>query len=166
MFSHFIRFNRVNNKFGGFANITRSHAITTHFDGEKMFALKSNHKVVPNQFSYKVFTPLEFSAFNNTGYFYGNARDSQKGYICMCGNTEQIKKVIIKHYNNNIVFICKFSNTKMPYLKYEQGSDGDIYPHLYQTLYSESVVKTIELTTDVNNYKYYYEGLNELDKHL
>lgn len=117
-------------------------------------------------FSYKILTPIEYNTFVNTGNFHGNHKDTSKEYISMSKNHEQLKKVILTDYNNQIVYVCKFTNTKLPYLKYHEDLDGDLHPCLFQTLYLSSMIKSFELHTDTNNYSYYHDVINNLSKYI
>lgn len=128
--------------------------------------LDNKHNELLKLHSYKILEPHEFTKFNNMGYFYGNNHDIKKGYICMCGNHEQLKKTIVRKYNYKPVYICKFPNSKLLNLKFEDGKDKSVYPHLYEPLKRNLMNDVFKLYTDVNNYEEYWKTLENLKKFI
>jgi uncharacterized protein (DUF952 family) len=83
---------------------------------------------------YKLLTESEFNLFRTNGYFVGTSLDKKSGFIHMCETNEQVKRVYEKFYKGNLDnTYCLTLNLSSDKLKYEPISNGDIYPHLYNS---------------------------------
>lgn len=90
-------------------------------------------------YAYKILLEEDHKKFLEEGIFHGNDRDISDGYIHMCGNTDQLPRLINKYYTGKIIYIY---NLKFPLeeIKYEE-SNNQIYPHLYdKPITSENVI--------------------------
>lgn len=147
--------------------VTNNHMRSTQNDNTNTsIKYNNNNENEQDSHTYRVLTPLEYNTFINMGLYYGNQQDMSKGYIRLCKNHEELKKVILKHYNNKIIYICKLANTELSSLKYYKDLNGIEHPCLFQTLNTKSMIKAIKLNTDANNYMYYYKMLDELNKYI
>ena len=121
------------------------------------------------KFSYKILRPLEVKQLNFHGYFHGNYSDITKGYICLCANANQLKKIINKHYLSEPIVICKIDNSHLTKskLKYEFNKiNNDKYPHLYELLDKKAIIKILPIETNINDNENYNKIINNLDKYL
>ena len=94
-----------------------------------------------NSFVYRVLYPEEWIDFKKKKVFYGNDLDQKSGYIHL-SNKDQLKKTINIYFKKKKIVILKIE-TKMlkQKLLWEISRSGDKFPHLYDRLTLESVVK-------------------------
>lgn len=118
------------------------------------------------KFSYKIFKPFEYGQMLFYGKFYGNYNDIGKGYICMCQNHNQLKRVIGVEYNFKPIIICKIDNFKLTKLKSKTSANGETYTHLYEPLNMNSILDTLHLDTNINDNTHYTRVINEINWHI
>ena len=94
-----------------------------------------------NSFVYRVLYPEEWVDFKKKKVFYGNDLDQKSGYIHL-SNKNQLKKTINIYFKKKKIVILKIE-TKMlkQKLLWEISRGGEKFPHLYDRLTLESVVK-------------------------
>lgn len=90
---------------------------------------------------YKILTCAEWTILQNTKKFQGTQLDIRDGYIHMSKNMEQVNRVKNKYYKDTQIVLVHIDSSKIPNLKYEEISNGDTYPHLYEILKEEYVIK-------------------------
>jgi uncharacterized protein (DUF952 family) len=91
---------------------------------------------------YKILTPHEWESFQELGEFRGTAIDLKDGYIHMSMNS-QVEGVIERHFQNiRPLYILKIqSEIVESKVKFEEASNGEQYPHLYDApIYIQDVV--------------------------
>lgn len=118
------------------------------------------------KYSYKILRPIEAVQLNFYGLFSGNSKDIINGYIHLCKNEEQLKKIIIKNYICEPITIIKIDNSKTTKLKYEKATDGDEYPHLYDNITNNIIINRLLLDSNINDNTGYYKILNNLNEHM
>lgn len=116
------------------------------------------------KYSYKILRPVEAIQLNFYGLFSGNSKDIINGYIHLCKNEEQLKKIILKKYKYEPITIIKIENSKTTKLKYEKASDGDEYPHLYDNITNNIIIGSLILEPNINDNSGYYKKLDNLDE--
>lgn len=89
---------------------------------------------------------IEMGPSVNLNSFVGNTKDINSGFIHMCGNIEQLCKIIEKYYLNTFITIVQLDNQLMKNnLRFEYNDVlGDTYPHLYGPCEKSYVVKRLD----------------------
>lgn len=102
--------------------------------------------------AYKIILKKDADIFNKDGVFYGNERDILDGYMHMCGEMNQITRLINKYYLGKPYYIyeLKFTeNEPINNIRFEL-SNGIMYPHLYnRPLVLSDVISQSELKIDL-----------------
>jgi len=95
-----------------------------------------------NTIVYKIFTIDEYNNFEQTKIFSGTNLDLKDGYIHMSKNMDQVNRVIDKYYKNIPIVLAELNLNSMKNVKFEQISNGDTYPHLYDILKFSYLIKS------------------------
>jgi uncharacterized protein (DUF952 family) len=92
------------------------------------------------KYIYKIINKDEWQKTLLAGFYSGSSKDLEDGYIHF-SDEEQVEGTLKKYYSNqkNLVLL-KVDTLKLEHLLWEQGSDGNMFPHLYSKLDIKSVV--------------------------
>jgi len=94
-----------------------------------------------NSFVYRVLHPEEWADFKKKKVFYGNDLDKKSGYIHL-SQKKQLKKTINIYFQKKKVVILKIDVERLrKKLYWETSREGEKFPHLYDKLTLESIVK-------------------------
>ncbi len=94
-----------------------------------------------NSFVYRVLHPEEWADFKKKKVFRGNDLDKKSGYIHL-SQKKQLKETINMYFQKKKIVILKIDTKKFgEKLIWERSRGGDKFPHLYDKLTLESVVK-------------------------
>ena len=94
-----------------------------------------------NSFVYRILHPEEWDDFRRKKVFYGNDLDKKSGYIHL-SEKKQLEKTIKIYFLNKKVVILKIDIERLkkkPLWEISRG--GEKFPHLYDRLTLESVVR-------------------------
>tara|TARA_B100001564_G_scaffold358015_1_gene375629 strand:- start:959 stop:1264 length:306 start_codon:yes stop_codon:yes gene_type:complete len=98
-----------------------------------------------NSFVYRILHPEEWDDFRRKKVFYGNDLDKKSGYIHL-SEKKQLEKTIKIYFQNKKVVILKIDIERLKEkLLWEISRGGEKFPHLYDRLILESVVKVDRL---------------------
>ena len=97
------------------------------------------------EFIFKIIEKEEWQKAKQCGSYGGSNKDIKDGYIHF-SEEDQVPETLKKHYQNqeNLVLL-KVNAFKLEHLLWEQASNGDMYPHLYSSLDTSTVVNEYEL---------------------
>ena len=102
--------------------------------------LKLN-KSKEKSFVYSVLDEKEWSYFNRNKIFCGNLLDRKSGYIHL-SKYNQLKSTIEIYFPKKKIVILKIDVDNLrEKLVWEKSRDGEYFPHLYDKLILENVVK-------------------------
>ncbi len=91
---------------------------------------------------YKILRPDEWSEFQKLKIFSGSIHDKRDGFIHL-SSANQLDFVIQNFFKDEpLLYIICFEN--LSDIKWEKASNGDSFPHLYNTLKLEDIVEVIE----------------------
>tara|TARA_Y100000590_G_scaffold86923_1_gene97320 strand:- start:258 stop:605 length:348 start_codon:yes stop_codon:yes gene_type:complete len=92
------------------------------------------------KYVYKICTIDEWENAKKNGYFKGTKKDVEDGFIHF-SDKEQVKGTLNKFFfqKDNLVLL-KVDASKLKNLIYEQISDGNMFPHLYDSFKISSVL--------------------------
>ena len=94
-----------------------------------------------NSYVYRVLHPEEWADFQKTKVFNGNDLDKESGFIHL-SQKKQLKKTINLYFKKKKIVILKIDTKKFgEKLIWEKSRGGIKFPHLYDSLTLESVVK-------------------------
>jgi uncharacterized protein (DUF952 family) len=97
------------------------------------------------KFVYKICTNGEWLEAKEKGQYNGSKKDLEDGYIHFSGE-EQIKDTLKKFYlHQKDLVLLKVDTLKLDHLIWEQGSDGNMFPHLYSSLKIINIVNEYEI---------------------
>ena len=98
---------------------------------------------------YKIIDSNEWQIVKKKGLYSGSKKDIEDGYIHFSAQ-EQVVHTLNKYFKNkkNLILL-KINTLELENLLWEQGSDGNMYPHLYSSLKVKCVV--FESLIDTNN---------------
>tara|TARA_B110000263_G_C15002137_1_gene371033 strand:- start:86 stop:430 length:345 start_codon:yes stop_codon:yes gene_type:complete len=86
------------------------------------------------KFVYKICTKTELIEAKQKGKFIGTKKDLEDGYIHF-SDKEQVLNTLNKYFNKKKdLVLLKIETSKLDSLVWEQGSDGNMFPHFYSTL--------------------------------
>lgn len=87
-----------------------------------------------NDSLFKIFRPIEWHTFQNTGVFGGSPHDIRDGFIHMCAGP-QLASTLAKHFIDveNIV-LARFDPNQLDGLKWEIARGAEKFPHIYGQL--------------------------------
>jgi uncharacterized protein (DUF952 family) len=91
--------------------------------------------------AYKIMLGGELSILKNLGRFEGTAADLDEGFIHL-SSPSQIDRVVKKYYSEvvDVYIVAVAIDTLGENIKWEEASNGQIYPHLYGDLELSSVI--------------------------
>jgi len=98
------------------------------------------------EFIFKVIDKYEWQKAKKSRTYGGSEKDLKDGYIHF-SEGDQVEETLNKHYpkKENLVLL-RVNAFKLEHLLWEQASNGDLYPHLYSSLDTSTVVNEYELT--------------------
>ena len=97
------------------------------------------------EFIFKVIDKEEWQKAKQSGTYCGSEKDIKDGYIHF-SEEDQVEETLKKHFPNieNLVLL-RVNAFKLEHLLWEQASNGDMYPHLYSSLDTTTVVNEYDL---------------------
>ena len=97
------------------------------------------------EFIFKVIDKDEWQKAKKLGTYGGSVKDLKDGYIHF-SEEDQVEETLNKYYpkKENLVLL-RVNAFKLEHLLWEQASNGDMYPHLYSPLGTNTVVNEYEL---------------------
>ena len=97
------------------------------------------------EFIYKICTKAEWLKAKKEGKFSGSKKDIEDGFIHF-SNKDQLKGILSKYFlNQKDLVLLKVEALKLNNLIYEQASDGNMFPHLYDHLDISNVCNDYEI---------------------
>ena len=97
------------------------------------------------KYVYKICSNEDWSKAKKNGNFEGSKIDKEDGFIHF-SDKEQLKETFNKHFSNqNNLILLKIDALKLKNLIYEQTSDGNLFPHLYEPFKVVNVVAEYEI---------------------
>ena len=98
------------------------------------------------KYVYKICTKEEWKIAKKIGKFEGSKKDKEDGFIHF-SDKDQLKGTFKKFFfNQNNLILLKIDALKLKNLIYEQISDGNMFPHLYEAFEVKNVVAEHEIT--------------------
>ena len=95
---------------------------------------------------YKVCSKDEWDHTNLNKFYAGSEIDKEDGFIHF-SDKDQLKETFKKFFcNQNNLILLKIDALKLKNLIYEQISDGNMFPHLYEPFEAKNVVAEHEIT--------------------
>ena len=102
---------------------------------------------------YKILLPDEWAAFEAAGEFAGSPFDDSSGFV-HCSTREQVPATARRFFADRpeLVVVALDTEPLEPWLRWEESSDGGIFPHVYATLPRAAVaaVHTVAGAADVD----------------
>ena len=97
------------------------------------------------EFIFKVIDKEEWQKAKQSGTYAGSEKDLKDGYIHF-SEEQQVKETLNKYYKDkeNLILL-KVHTLNLEHLLWEQASNGDMYPHLYSSLDTTTVVNEYDL---------------------
>ena len=109
---------------------------------------------------YKICTSAEWSRAKKNGIFTGSKKDILDGFIHL-SNKNQLSGTFKKYYlNQKDLILLKINALNLRSLVYEQSSDGNIFPHLYEALDLSNVIEEYKINLNENGTHNIPEDLN------
>ena len=97
------------------------------------------------QFVYKICNKAEWLIAKKNKKFTGTKKDKEDGFIHF-SDKKQVQGTLKKYYfNQKDLILLKIETLKLDSLVWEQGSDGDVFPHLYSALDTLSVCNKYDI---------------------
>ena len=125
----------------------------------------SNRFISNIKYSYKILKPFELQLFYRDSIFAGTTLDKSHGFIHLCRDITQTKKIIWRYYQYESIKILQFPNDKLVGLKFEQNIPSrELYPHLYSPLTTRHINNIYSIDFDENQINMYEEKIKLLDK--
>ena len=98
------------------------------------------------KYVYKICTKEDWDKAKENGKFEGSKKDKEDGFIHF-SDKEQLKETFNKFFfNQSNLTLLKVDALKLKNLIYEQISDGNMFPHLYEPFEVINVVEEYEIT--------------------
>ena len=98
-----------------------------------------------NEYIYKILTYSEFENLKGNDYFFGTEKDVKDGFIHF-SKKEQLIGTLKKYFKNQReLILLKVSIIDLKNLKWEQSSDGQIFPHLYSKLNCKKIIENFKI---------------------
>ena len=98
------------------------------------------------KYVYKICTIEDWDKAKENGKFEGSKKDKEDGFIHF-SDKEQLKETFNKFFfNQSNLTLLKVDALKLKNLIYEQISDGNMFPHLYEPFEVINVVAEYEIT--------------------
>ncbi|HKE64690.1 MAG TPA: DUF952 domain-containing protein [Micromonosporaceae bacterium] len=90
---------------------------------------------------YKILLPSEWDQFEATGRFDGSEFDHESGYI-HCSSRTQVGATAMRVFGHepSLVVVAVDANAIAGSIRWEPASDGDLFPHIYESLPIDAVV--------------------------
>ena len=103
-------------------------------------------EVQPDIAVYRLMEPDAFAAFRESGRFEGSAADLRDGFIHF-SRADQVPATAAKHYADHdaLVLVEVATAPIIDFMRWEEGRDSELFPHLYGVLAWESVRRSWEL---------------------
>ena len=102
------------------------------------------------KYIYKICTNKEWKNAKKIGQFKGSKKDIEDGFIHF-SNKEQLKETLNKFFfNQNDLTLLKIDALKLQNLIYEQVSDGNMFPHLYEAFDVSKVISDYKIELNKN----------------
>ena len=103
-------------------------------------------EVQPDIAVYRLMEPDAFAAFRESGRFEGSSDDRRDGFVHF-SRAHQVPATAAKHYagHDTLVLVEVATAPLIDFMRWEEGRDGELFPHLYGVLDWESVRRTWEL---------------------
>ena len=109
---------------------------------------------------YKICTYAEWSQAKKNSKFIGSKKDVLDGFIHL-SNKDQLSGTFKKYYlNQKDLILLKINALNLRSLVYEQSSDGNIFPHLYEPLDLSNVIEEYKINLNENGTHNIPEDLN------
>ena len=103
-----------------------------------------------DEFIYKILTKSEFESLKNNNYFEGTKKDIDDGFIHF-SKKDQLIGTLNKFYKNQKnLMLLKISSLNLDNLKWENASDGQIFPHLYSKLNTQKILEEYQIKDDLD----------------
>ena len=97
------------------------------------------------KYIYKIIDNDEWQKAKKSGLYSGSTKDLEDGYVHF-SDEKQIEGTLKKYYlNKKNLLLLKVDTLNLDHLLWEQGSDGNMFPHLYSTLDIKNVVSEYEI---------------------
>ena len=94
-----------------------------------------------NSLVYRILYPKEWADFKKKKVFSGNQLDQRSGYIHL-SRKDQLRKTIDIYFKEKKIVILKIDTKKLKkQIVWEISRGGEKFPHLYDNLNLESVVR-------------------------
>ena len=92
------------------------------------------------KYIYKIIDNDEWKKAKESGLYFGSSKDLEDGYIHF-SDENQVEGTLKKYYfNKRNLLLLKVDTLKLDHLFWEQGSDGNMFPHLYSYLDIKNVI--------------------------
>ena len=102
------------------------------------------------KYVYKICTNEEWEEAKKKGKYEGSKKDKEDGFIHF-SDKEQLKETFNKFFfKKNNLTLLKIDALKLKNLIYEQISDGNMFPHLYETLETSNVISEYKIELSEN----------------
>ena len=97
---------------------------------------------------YKIIDKIEWQKAKDKGSYLGSSKDIKDGYIHF-SDLEHVEGTLKKFFiiQKNLILL-KVDTLNLDHLIWEQASDGTMFPHLYSTLDTSSVVDEFDIILD------------------
>ncbi len=100
------------------------------------------------EFIFKIIENEDWIEAKKTGVYNGSENDKKDGYIHF-SEENQVLETLKSHYpNKKNLILLKVKAFKLEHLLWEQGSNGDMYPHLYSKLDLKTVISAKKIGID------------------
>ena len=99
------------------------------------------------KYVYKICTKEEWEEAKKNGKFEGSKKDKEDGFIHF-SNESQLKGTLEKFFfKQKNLLLLKLNALKLNNLIYEQASDGNMFPHLYEPFKISHVISEYKIET-------------------
>jgi uncharacterized protein (DUF952 family) len=95
---------------------------------------------------YKILLPHEWDAFDATGTFEGSPFDRDSGFI-HCSSREQVARTAMRVFPDEPALVVAAVDTAAleGSLRWEDASDGGVFPHIYASLPRSAVTAVYQV---------------------
>jgi uncharacterized protein (DUF952 family) len=112
------------------------------------------------EFVYKICNKAEWLIAKKNKKFIGTNKDKEDGFIHF-SDKQQVQGTLKKYYlNQKDLILLKINALNLRSLVYEQSSDGNIFPHLYEALDLSNVIEEYKINLNENGTHNIPEDLN------
>ena len=102
------------------------------------------------QFVYKICSESEWSSAKKKGKFKGTKKDIEDGFIHFSKKNQLIGTLNKFYKNQKNLMLLKISSSNLDNLKWENASDGQIFPHLYSKLNTQNILAEYQIKDDLD----------------